>query len=125
MEKYISVNKESMEKLRRIFGIGGKPLCERTVKNALNFESDSELAKKIRYTAQTNFYGVLYTVCEAMECFFTSDNDMVCIFPNGAELRCDRTTGESRIYMKGKVVRRWENTMFSQIQMMQETAAAL
>lgn len=113
-----------MAKLRRIFAIQGKPLCERTVKNALNFEKDNELARKIRHTALQN-YGVTYVVAEEMECFFTSDNDMVCIFPNGAELRLDRATGEGRIYWKGEVVKRWEKVMVSQIGMLQEQAEAL
>lgn len=126
MEKYISVNKESMEKLRRIFGKVGKPLCERTVKNALNFESDSELARKIRYCAKHNFFGVTYVVeREDMVCFFDSDGLMHQVFGNGAELYFDCKEGEIKLYHKGDVVRRWGNILLTDIPELQATAAAL
>lgn len=126
MEKYISVNKESMEKLRRIFGSIGKPLCERTVKNALNFESNSELAKKIRFCAIHNYYGVTYVVeKEEMVCFFDSDSLMHQIFPNGAELYFDNKEGEVKLYHKGEVVKRWGNIQLTDIPELQATAAAL
>ena len=44
MEKYISVSKEGMERLKEAFKVG-----ERCVKNALTFRSDNDLARKIRY----------------------------------------------------------------------------
>lgn len=125
MKKYISVNKESMEKLRRIFGKVGKPLCERTVKNALNFESNSELAKKIRFCAKHNFYGETYVVAKEMECFFDSDSCMHQLFPNGAELYLDKIEGEVKLIHKGDVVRRWGNIQLTDIPELQATAAAL
>lgn len=125
MKKYISVNKESMEKLRRIFGKVGKPLCERAVKNALNFESNSELAKKIRFCAIHNYYGVTYVVAKEMECFFDSDSCMHQLFPNGAELHFDKIEGEVRLYHKGDVVKRWGNILLTDIPELQATAAAL
>lgn len=126
MKKYISVNKESMEKLRRIFGKVGKPLCERAVKNALNFESHSELAKKIRYTAVKNFYGVTYVVeKEEFVCFFDSDSLMHQVFPNGAELYFDTIEGEVKLYRHGDVVRRWGNINITDIPKLQAVARAL
>lgn len=126
MRKYISVNKESMERLRRIFGISGKPLCERTVKNALNFESDSDLAKKIRHTAVKNFYGVTYAV-EKIEflCFFDSDSLMHQVFPNGAELYFDTIEGEVKLYWHGDIVKRWGNISITDIPELQTAARAL
>lgn len=126
MEKYISVNKESMEKLRRIFGSVGKPLCERTVKNALNFESNSELAKKIRFCAKCNFFGVTYVVAkEDMVCFFDSDGLMHQVFGNGAELYFNCKEGEVKLYHKGYVVMHWGNIQITEIPELQATAAAL
>lgn len=125
MKKYISVNKESMEKLRRIFGKVGKPLCERAVKNALNFESNSELAKKIRFCAIHNYYGVTYVVAKEMECFYTADKDMVMLFPNGAEFRASIETGEAVLYFKNRVIERWPELKFSMIENIKAQAAAL
>lgn len=126
MKKYISVNKESMEKLRRIFGKVGKPLCERAVKNALNFESHSELAKKIRFCAKHNFYGVTYVVeKEEFVCFFDSDGLMHQVFPNGAELYFDTIEGEVKLYWRGDIKQRWGNINITDIPELQATARAL
>lgn len=125
MEKYISVSKETMGRLRRIFSVNGKPLCERSVKNALDYSSNSELAKKIRFTALQNG-GRIYSVCEEMKCFFDSNDIMHNVFPNGAEIHLDKKTGEGIIYdRKGRVVARYTDVHVTTIPEIQAVAASL
>lgn len=54
MKKHIYLDKAGKGKLRQIFGC-----TDVMVWKALTFESDSELARKIRYTATKEFGGVL------------------------------------------------------------------
>lgn len=124
MEKYISVTKETMAKLRKTFKIGGKPVCERTIKNALTYRNHSDLAKRIRKMALQN-YGVTYIVAKEMECFYTADKDMVMLFPNGAEFRASMITGEGVLYFKNQVVERWPEIKMSMIEKIKGQAAAL
>lgn len=127
MRKYISVNKETMAKLRRIFGKEGKPLCERAVKNALDYSSNSTLAKKIRFTAKRDFYGVTYVVTkeEDMISFHDSDSLMHQVFSNGAELYYDTKEVEIKLYWHGDVIKRWGNIHISEMPKLWETARAL
>lgn len=121
MEKYISVSKEGMERLKEAFKVG-----ERCVKNALAFRSDNDLARKIRFTAKSQHGGCTYYVGKEMECFFDSDGSMHQIFPNGAEICIDKGTGEGMIYHKGRVARRYDAApVVAMINEMQQTALAL
>lgn len=74
MNKYISVNKEGIKALQRTFKINGEAISERCVKNALAYRSDSELARKIRFTAIKHHGGCTYYILEEGEFFFDSDS---------------------------------------------------
>lgn len=119
MKKYINVNKETKAKLMRLFGV-----CERVVRNALTFERNNELARKIRFAALKNG-GVTYVINEEMECWHDSDNHMKMVFRNGAEIDADKITGEFKLYFKGDVVATWDNPRVSFIPEIQKQAAAL
>lgn len=120
MEKYISINKETTAKICKIFNI-----CERTVKNALTYRNNSELAKRIRKVAKQN-YGVTYVVeKEEFVCFFDSDGLMHQVFPNGAELYFDTIEGEVKLYWRGDIKQRWGNINITDIPELQATARAL
>lgn len=54
-EKFIQITGESVKKIASIFGIG-----ERAVQKALNYESNSDLAKRIRTTAMKEYAGVIW-----------------------------------------------------------------
>ena len=54
MKKHIYLDKTGKGKLRQIFGCTEVMVCK-----ALTFESDSDLARKIRFTATKEFGGVL------------------------------------------------------------------
>lgn len=53
MKQQIIVDSEARKKLQDVFGV-----TRVTVWKALNFESDNELARKIRYTAKKEMGGV-------------------------------------------------------------------
>lgn len=119
MKKYIDVNKETKAKLMRIFGV-----CERVVRNALTFERNNELARKIRHVALKNG-GVTYVIGKEMECWHDSDNHMKQVFPNGAEIDVDKSTGDISLYFRGEQVGHWSSTKVNFIYEVQEKAAAL
>lgn len=119
MKKYIEVSKDTKTKLMRIFGV-----CERVVRNALTFESDNELARKIRHTAIQNG-GVIYTINKEFECWYDSKGNMKQVFPNGAEISGDKQTGDVILYHKGRKVGTWSNPRLSLIREIQTQAEAL
>lgn len=54
-EKFIQITGESVKKIANIFKVG-----ERAVQKALNYESNSDLAKRIRTVAMKEFGGVIW-----------------------------------------------------------------
>ena len=126
MNKYISVNKEGIAKLQRSFRIDGKPICERVVRNALAYRKDNELARKIRYAAIKHHGGCTYYNIPEGEFFFDSDSCAFAVYPNGAEVRLDKQTGEGIVYdPKGNEVARREHIMLIQIPELTRMAKAL
>lgn len=125
MNKYISVSKDGIEKLRSAFKIDGKKIGERCVKNALTFRQNNELARRIRNVAIKEYGGCTYCVGPEAECFFDSDGCMHKVLPNGAEIYLDKQTGEGKIYHEGRVVRRYETVPVSMIAEMEQVASAL
>lgn len=123
MKKYISVNKETVAKLRKAFG-KGQLLCERSVRDALSYRSNSDLSSRIRKAARENG-GVTYTVIPEGECFYDSDGSMHVVYPNDAELYLDKITGEGKVYHHGKVVSRYTSVRLTDIPEMQSLAKSL
>lgn len=119
MKKYIVVTKGALTDLQKIFNVG-----ERCVKNALAFRSKSTLAKKIRIAAKEKG-GQVYCVTSEFECMFDSDLSMHQLFPNYAEIYCDKETGEVTLYHKGKVLERWPAILTTELFKIQKRAAAL
>lgn len=121
MNKYISVNKEGMKKLMATFRVG-----ERCIKNALAYRTDSELARKIQFTAVKHYGGCTYYNIPEGEFFFDSDSCAFAVYPNGAEVRLDKQTGEGIVYdPKGNEVARREHIMLIQIPELTRMAKAL
>lgn len=108
-------------KLMRIFKVG-----DRAVRNALDWSSDSDLAKKIRYTAMQNG-GVVIAPIKGMETFHDSDEDKMMrqYMPNGAVLELSKTTGEGNVYFGGEVVAHYDKVQITQIESIQRYAAQL
>ena len=93
MEKEIFLSRENTAKVMRAFNTTRK-----TVWEALNFKSDSVLARKIRFTALKEYGGVASWKPMLMETEFdTSDNIMRQDFGNGVVLVVSLTTGEAML----------------------------
>lgn len=126
MDKYISVSKEGVKALQRTFKINGEAISERCVKNALAYRSDSELARKIRFTAIKHHGGCTYYNLPEGEFFFDSDSCAFAIYANGAEVRLDKQTGEGFVYgPKGDLVERREHVMLTHIPELSRIAQTL
>lgn len=121
MRKYISVNKDAVVRLMEVFKV-----TERCVKNALAYRSDSELARKIRCSAVRAYSGVTYYISTEFECFYDSDSNMHQVFPNGAEIYLDKTTGDGLVYdTQGNVAVRYADMRVKDIYEIQQMASAL
>lgn len=119
MKKYIHVTKEVREHLMKIFGVSGVMLWK-----ALTFESESDLANKIRKAAFENF-GILMTELPAVETFHDHDGYMRQYLPNGAMLEFCRTDNSGDVIFKGVKVKHYEQVMFSDIENIQKYASEL
>lgn len=119
MKKYIHVTKEVRERLLKTFGTSSVMLWK-----ALFFESDSELARKIRKAAFEN-YGILMNDLPAMETFHDYDGYMRQYLPNEAMLEFSRNDNSGDIFFKGVKVKHYEQVMFSDIENIQKFASAL
>ncbi len=85
-------------KLMKIFNVG-----DRAVRNALDWSSDSELARKIRHTALMNG-GVRLEPAKDDCVFHDADGTMRCYEENGAVCEFHRTDGSGHIFFKGEEV---------------------
>lgn len=119
MERYISATKDQRQKLMKIFGCG-----ERMIRKALSYRSESLLAKKIRIAAEEDGCHT-YVAMEEMECWHDSDNMMHQLFPNGAKIEIDKTSGKGIIYHKGIRVVEKDEVYVSDLSELQEIAKAL
>ena len=80
MKKYIHVKKEDREFLAKVFGI-----TPRMVFNAVHFESDSELARKVRKLAMDRG-GIVMVEAPEAETLFDADGYMRQYLPGGVLL---------------------------------------
>ena len=119
MEKKISVTRENREFLMRAFGV-----TERMVFKALAFQSDTDLARKIRRLALQRG-GFVLNMSPALETFHDSDNFMYQYLPNGAILEFNKDTGGCDAFLDGERVKHWDGVMTSVMNEIQNWAATL
>ena len=119
MEQYIHVTNETRKKLVEIFNCTSVMIWK-----ALNFESDSVLAGKIRKAAYENG-GILMAKSPVVETFFDHDNYLHQYFPNGATLVLNKTNSEGAVMFKGKTINTYKNVMLKDIPMIQDFAESL
>lgn len=119
MEKRISVTKENREFLMKAFGV-----TERMVFKALAFQSDTELAKRIRHLALRRG-GFVLNLGPDFENIHDHEGYMRQYFQNGAMLEFNKETGACDAYFDGERVKHWDNVMVSKIKDMQDWASAL
>lgn len=106
--RYIDMTKENRERLARAFSCTG-----RFIVKALTYDSDTELAERVRNTAIREYRGRKMLHVPECETFHDTMEDgreiMRQTFDNGAVLRADKRTGEAWVTdRKGVTVERRE-----------------
>lgn len=119
VEKRISVTKEGREFLAKAFGVGDRIIAE-----ALTYRRDSELCQKIRTLALKRGGFVINTLAE-VETIHDSDGYMRQYFPNGVMLEFSKHDGGCDAFLNGEVKKHWDNVYISEIEGIQNWAAAL
>lgn len=119
MNKRITVTKENRAFIAKAFGV-----TERMVFKALAFQSDTDLAKRIR-TLATKRGGYIISAENDFETFHDHDDYMRQYFPNGAMFEVNKKNGNCDAFVDGECVRRWENIMVSDIKGIQDWISAL
>ena len=116
MKKYIHVKKEDREFLAKVFGI-----TPRMVFNAVHFESDSELARKIRKLAMARG-GIVMVEAPEAETLFDADGYMRQYLPGGVLLEFKYSDNICTVFVKGEERRRFDDVHVSDIPYIQEFA---
>lgn len=119
MEQYIHITKETRQHLRKVFKV-----TDVMIWKALNFESDSELACKIRKAAYENF-GILMVKAPAIETLHDHDNYMRQYLPNGAMLEFSKDDSSGDVFFKGSKVKHYDLVMLNDIEGIQNWAMTL
>lgn len=99
MGQYIYLGREERKRLREGMGISNA-----LVTYALNFEKESDLIRKIRYTALKNFGGELRMDLPIEETIHDSNGGMIQRFKNGCGLILDKHTGKTTILDKDRAL---------------------
>ena len=119
IEKKISTTKENREFLMKVFGV-----TERMVFKALAFQSDTELARKIRHLALQRG-GFLLSIGPDFETIHDCDGYMRQHFKNGAMLEFDKEDGQCDAFFGGEHVKHWDQVMLKEIGGIQSWVSAL
>ena len=105
MEKKIYVSEKNKAHLREVFGCSTMMVWK-----ALNFRSDSELARKIRYTALTQLNGTPNWKQADMETTHEEiEQTMTQTFGERVKLVFDRKDGSTRVFVDGVETRKEQN----------------
>lgn len=99
MKKHIYLDKAGKGKLRQVFGC-----TDVMVWKALTFESDSDLARKIRFTAMKEFGGVL--MGDGVYSGFETIHDtttMTQIFSSRVKIIADKNIDKAAVLIDGEV----------------------
>ena len=116
MKKYIHVKKEDLEFIAKVFGI-----TPRMVFNAVHFESDSELVRKVRMLAMDRG-GIVMVEAPEAETLFDADGYMRQYLPGGVLLEFKYSDNSCTVFVKGEERRRFDDVHVSDIPYIQEFA---
>lgn len=124
MKRYIHIQKADREFILNLFKVTG-----RTVDNALRFDAErgnTDLARKIRKVAMEHG-GIVMVVSPEAETLFDADGYMRQYLPNGVLLEFEKEAGNGgrNVYLKGDMVRRYDNVQVRDIPAIQNWAATL
>lgn len=124
MKRYIHIQKADREFILNLFKVTG-----RTVDNSLRFDAErgnTDLARKIRKVAMEHG-GIVMVVSPEAETLFDADGYMRQYLPNGVLLEFEKEAGNGgcNVYLKGDMVRRYDNVQVRDIPAIQNWAATL
>lgn len=124
MKRYIHIQKADREFILNLFKV-----TDRTVDNALRFDAErgnTDLARKIRKVAMEHG-GIVMVVSPEAETLFDADGYMRQYLPNGVLLEFEKEAGNGgcNVYLKGDMVRRYDNVQVRDIPAIQNWAATL
>ena len=124
MKRYIHIQKADREFILNLFKVTG-----RTVDNALRFDAErgnTDLARKIRKVAMEHG-GIVMVVSPEAETLFDADGYMRQYLPNGVLLEFEKEAGNGgcNVFLKGDMVRRYDNVQVRDIPAIQNWAATL
>lgn len=124
MKRYIHIQKADREFILNLFKVTG-----RTVDNALRFDAErgnTDLARKIRKVAMEHG-GIVMVVSPEAETLFDADGYMRQYLPNGVLFEFEKEAGNGgcNVYLKGDMVRRYDNVQVRDIPAIQNWAATL
>lgn len=124
MKRYIHIQKADREFILNLFKVTG-----RTVDNALRFDAErgnTDLARKIRKVAMEHG-GIVMVVSPEAETLFDADGYMRQYLPNCVLLEFEKEAGNGgcNVYLKGDMVRRYDNVQVRDIPAIQNWAATL
>lgn len=91
---------------------------------ALSFESDTDLAKKIRKAALERG-GQHVIELPIFETIHDSEGRMTQTFPGGAVMVCYKDTGAVEVYHAGELVERYEGVSLSELERIQQMCSAI
>ena len=119
MKKYIAVTDKQRQLIVDAFKI-----TTRMVRLALSYDSDSNLAKRIRKLA-LEAGGVKMVAIAETECIFDSEGNMTQLMPNGAVIEISKETGDAKVFTKGKQRIHVEDIRVREIAALQSAAMEL
>lgn len=119
MKKQVTVTKENREFLEKAFKVSSVMIWK-----ALTFESDTDLARRIRKLAVERG-GIEMCFCPVLETMHDSDGYMRQYLPNGVMLEFNKNDGSGSVFFKGKEVRHYDQVMVSEIKFIQGWAMTL
>ncbi|MCH5215111.1 MAG: hypothetical protein J1E97_07955 [Muribaculaceae bacterium] len=122
---YIEVTKQSQAKLAKTFKCSPK-----LVYLSLTYQRDSEKARKIRYSAISQYGGKAMAHCPECETMHNVTEEgralMVQYFDNGVKLEADKCTGEVILFdRKGAELGRWQDVNLPKLSEIQIYAESL
>lgn len=121
MKRYIHIKKADRE-----FIMKSLKVTERMVYYAIRFATDTDLARRIRKLAMERG-GIIMVVIPEAETLYDADGYMRQYLPNGVLLEFEKEVGNGgcNVYLKGDMVRRYDNVQVRDIPEIQNWAATL
>ena len=119
MKRKILVDASDRKFLEAAFGVTSVMIWK-----ALTFESDTDLAKRIRKLAMARGGKVVMTIPE-VETIHTHDGQMKQTFPNGAAIHIEMSTGLCRLFFKDKQIDETIITGISELAAFQQRASEI